>query len=110
MTVFTVVPDKGFTKQTSPRILTTQFGDGYAHRIADGINNINITWDLTFNFRDLVEASSIIEFFETHGGSIPFEFTPPDEIVVYKVYCPNWSQTYDAPIARSIQATFVRTF
>ena len=110
MAVFTVVPDKGFTKQTTPRILVSQFGDGYAHRTKDGINNINITWAVNFSVRDLSEVSDIVSFFETHGGVTPFDFTPPDENIVYKVICPEWSQTYDASIARSVSAKFVRVF
>lgn len=110
MAVFTIVPDKGFSKQTTPKVLTTQFGDGYAHRVADGINSINTTWNVTFNSRSLVDSDAIIAFFEAQAGVISFDFTPPDETTVYKVLCPDWSQTYESPISRSTSAKFVRTY
>lgn len=110
MAVFTIVPDKGFTKQTTPKVLTTQFGDGYAHRVADGINSINTSWDVTFNSRSLVHSDEIIAFFELHAGVVSFDFTPPDEVTVYRVYCPDWRQIYESPISRSTSAKFVRTY
>ena len=36
----TVVPDKGLTLDNNPKVLLASFGDGYEHRIADGINNL----------------------------------------------------------------------
>lgn len=107
MTAFTIVPDRGFTKQATPRVLLTQFGDGYAHRIADGINSKNISWDLTFNSRDLTEAASIISFFESANGVTKFQFTPPDEQTQYNVICPDWRLSYESSISRSISAKFV---
>lgn len=110
MAVFNVVPDKGFSKQTTPRVLITQFGDGYAHRMLEGLNSINTTWSLTFNSRSILDAAEIISFFELAAGVISFQWTPPDETTQYNVVCTEWSQTYDAPIARSITAKFIRVY
>lgn len=110
MATFTYVADRGFQKQTSPRVLTSQFGDGYAHRIADGINSINTSWDLTFSSRDLTDAAAIITFFETEAGIGYFYFTPPDEIVSYKVICPSWTITYESHVSRTITAKFIRVY
>ena len=110
MSIFSYVPDRGFGKQTSPRVLNTQFGDGYAHRIADGINSINTSWDLTFSSRDLTDSEAIITFFETRAGVTPFQFTPPGEATQYNVICPSWSQQYESHISRNISATFTRVY
>lgn len=110
MTIFTYVPDKGFNKQTTPRVLTTQFGDGYAHRIASGINSIDTTWDVQFSSRSLVDAAAIIAFFEAEAGVGFFQWTPPDEATQYKVICPNWSLVYESPISRSISTKFIRVY
>lgn len=110
MTIFIEVPDKGFSKQTTPRVLVTQFGDGYAHRIADGLNSINTIWDVTFTSRSLVASASIISFFETAAGTIPFQWTPPDEVTQYNVICPDWRLVYESPISRTITAKFIRVY
>ena len=110
MTAFTYVPDRGFSKQTTPRILTTQFGDGYAHRIADGINAINTSWSVVFSSRNLIDSAAIIAFFEGTAGYIPFQWVPPDEATQYNIVCPNWSQSYDSHISRTITATFNRVY
>ncbi len=36
-------PDKGYTRQTQPRVLSTAFGDGYSQRLIDGINPLKET-------------------------------------------------------------------
>lgn len=110
MAVFTIVPDRGFTKQVTPRVITTQFGGGYAQRVSEGINNINIEWDLSFNSRNLTDAATILAFFETHAGVVTFDFTPPDEVVVYKVICKDWREVYESSISRSVSAKFTRVF
>ena len=37
-------PDKSMAKQSTPRVLIANFGDGYEQRIADGINTLNETY------------------------------------------------------------------
>ena len=67
-------PDKGYTRQTTPKVLTAQFGDGYSQRLIDGINPLAETIDVTFNTRDKGEIDHIISFFESKGGSKFFYF------------------------------------
>ena len=110
MTAFTYVPDRGFNKQTTPKVNTFQFGDGYAQRTADGINSINTSWSVTFSSRGLIDSAAIIAFFEAAAGVTPFQFTPPDEATQYNVICPNWSQQYESHISRTITATFNRVY
>lgn len=110
MTIFLEVPDRGFSKQTTPRVLVTQFGDGYTHRMLDGLNSINNTWDVTFTNRNLVDAGSINAFFEAAAGAIPFQWTPPDEGTQYNVVCTEWKLVYETPISRTITAKFTRVY
>lgn len=58
------------------RITTAQFGDGYRQTAADGINNKEQSWPLTFRARK-EEAENIIEFFDEHAGNKSFLWTPP---------------------------------
>ena len=45
-------PDKGYTRQTTPKVLTAQFGDGYSQRLIDGINPLAETIDVTLQVID----------------------------------------------------------
>ena len=35
-----VIPDKGLNRNITPKVLLSQFGDGYQQRVANGINSI----------------------------------------------------------------------
>lgn len=110
MSIFTYTPDKGFSKQTTPKVLTMQFGDGYANRIREGINSINTSWSLTFSSRSLTTAAAIISFLETAAGVTYFQWTPPNESIEYNVICKEWSEVYESHISRTITATFDRVY
>jgi phage-related protein len=110
MTTFTYVPDRGFSKQSTPRNLIMQFGDGYSHRVSDGINAMNTLWNLSFSSRSLADAAAIISFFESNAGVTAFQWTPPDEATQYNVVCTAWSQVYESVATRTISATFERIY
>lgn len=108
--VFSYVPSKSFTKETKPRISTAQFGSGYSQTVAYGINNIDISWKLSFVNQSISTANAIVAFLTARGGSEYFLFTPPGEVTQYKVICQEWSEEYTSHISRTINATFVRSF
>ena len=58
-------PDKGYTRQTQPRVLSTAFGDGYSQRLIDGINPLKETINVSFSTRTAAEIDHIISFFES---------------------------------------------
>ena len=121
------IPDKGYTRQTQPRVLTAQFGDGYSQRLIDGINPLKETINVTFNTRDKAEIDHIISFFESKGGVSSFTFnvnqqyysspgvtsetdvTSSDELAL-KVVCSSWNKTYNFGDYWSATATFVRVY
>jgi phage-related protein len=61
---------------TQHRTLAAKFGDGYAQRAADGINNVYDSWSLTFTGADELVAP-IKAFLDKHGGWRAFKWTPP---------------------------------
>jgi len=73
-----IIPDKALSRQSSPRVRTQRFGDGYEQRLAEGINNISDMFSLAFSNRTKEEADDIIAFFEAKGGVDAFDFTIPD--------------------------------
>lgn len=110
MSEFTWIPDRGFNTETTPRVLTAKFGDGYSQRVADGINSLEQTWTLSFNSRSLTEVTAIESFLVTKGGITRFTWTPPDSSTEYRVICSRWNISYETNISRNISATFERVY
>lgn len=108
--IFTYIPAKGYTKTPSVALRQISFGDGYSQRAPKGINNITYTWSVTFVNRPYAEANAIEDFFIDKGGWAHFLWTPPDEVVQYKVICRNWGSTITSPISKTITATFTQVF
>lgn len=73
-----IIPDKTLSRQTSPRVRTQRFGDGYEQRLTEGINNLSDIFSLSFSNRTKEEADDIIAFFEAKAGVDSFDFTIPD--------------------------------
>lgn len=104
MATFTYIPSRGSRSESTPRILSNKFGDGYEQRIGDGINNLLPIWQLQFNTIDQSNAASIISFFESHGGVTSFDWTPPIGSAG-KFVCKTWNIVPDGMIF-DISATF----
>lgn len=107
---FRWTPSKSFSVSTKPRIIKSQFGDGYSQRYVDGINNITKEWSVSFNSKDLNTAGQIENFFEERKGVEGFKWTPPGDTLTYSVVCPEWNRTYDSHLSASINARFVQIF
>lgn len=108
--IFTYVPDRGYTRNTKPKVLVYQFGDGYSQRIPDGLNSIRYDYSLTFNNRSIPEANAIIQFFEGTFGAEYFLWTPPQETTQIKVIASDWSNTYESAISRTVSVNFTQVF
>lgn len=107
---FSIKPSKSFSLSSKPRVVTSQFGDGYSQRIVNGINNIAKEWSVSFNSRDLQTISQIENFFEARRGVEGFRWIPPGDTTIYSVLCTEWSKTYDSHISASITAKFIQIF
>jgi len=111
----TVVPDKGLSLSNTPKVHLATFGDGYEHRIADGINNLPQTFSLTFTTRPKAEIDDIVDFFESKGAVTAFDYTVSDSNSggnerTVKVVCATWNQTWDFDNFYSLTATFRRVY
>ena len=110
------VPDKGFTKSSTPRVHRISFGDGYEQRAVNGINNLEEDYRLTFRNRTKEEIDDIIAFLDNKAGVTPFNFTIPDSNVggtserTIKVVCDTYSQTYEYDDFYTCTATFRRVY
>jgi phage-related protein len=61
---------------TTQRVRTSQFGDGYAQVVGDGINGKSQSWNLTFVGKEAV-TREIRDFLDSHRGYKSFLWTPP---------------------------------
>jgi phage-related protein len=110
MSDFTWLPTIGFTKDTTPKVKTSKFGDGYSQRVPDGINNMVQAWNLQFQAQTLTTAAAIENFLSSKQGVYNFTWTPPGESSEVRVICTKWTKTYDSSISRTISATFERVY
>ena len=109
-----ISPDRGISRQSTPRVLTARFGDGYEQRIADGINSINEMFNVTFNNRSAAEVDDITGYFASLKGATSFTYTIPDDNaggeLAIKVVCQNYSQSYHHDGFYSVSATLKRVY
>lgn len=110
-----VVPDKGLNRKISPKVLVSQFGDGYQQRVADGINSLKEDYTLSFSNRPKVEIDAIVSTLNTRKGVTPFDFTLDDEQAsgntrTIKVICAEWSVAYAHNNNYSLNATLKRVY
>ena len=107
-------PDKSMTRSTKPKVLFAQFGDGYEQRLADGINTLEETFQVSFNTRTKEEIDDIVAFFENKAGVTAFIYTIPDSNnsgeTAIKVVCSTWNKTWAYGDYYSATATFKRVY
>jgi len=104
MSTFNYKVDSGAQKTTSPKVRKAQFGDGYMQRVGDGINNINIAWDVSFT-ADAATIAAIVSFLTTAAGVDSFDWTSPDG-VAGKYVCESWSKPFPSKKVQTITAQF----
>lgn len=110
-----IIPDKGMTRSSKPRVRSAKFGDGYEQRIADGINSIEETFNVSFKNRTKAELDAITGYLNSLGGVTSFDFTFPDDNgsggeTTIKVVCDTFNQTYSNDNFFSATATFRRVY
>lgn len=109
------IPDRSLKHSSKPRVLTAKFGDGYEQRLADGINNIERSFNLMFNKRTNDDIDDIIAFFDSKAGVSSFDYTYPDtnagsQETTIKVVCSEYSLTFVNDEYSSCSATFKRVY
>ena len=115
--VLLATPDKSMSKQSTPRVLIANFGDGYEQRIADGINTLNETYSLTFATRLKEDIDDIVAFLDGKAGVNKFTLTLPDTNNTtrtgerdVKVVTTNYSVTYNYDNFYSLSVSLKRVF
>ena len=109
------VPDKGFSRQTKPRVSLADFGDGYSQRVGNGINVLNQEFSIQFQNRTKEDIDDIVDFLETKAGVTSFDFTYADSNEsggekTIKVICTDWSQSWSYADYYSLQTKMKRVY
>lgn len=92
---------------SEPKVKVTQFGDGYEQSSQDGINNLLLNFDVTFNERTTVETRAILHFLYARKGVERFIYLPPEPYAEYKLFvCRKWSDSKHFYNNHSIHAVF----
>jgi phage-related protein len=97
------------TADTSPRVNTAKFGDGYSQRSGDGLNADQQTFAGQFVPVSPSIAASIVAFFRDHK-STAFRWTLPCDSVERKWIASKWSVSYPVTGRQAISFTFTEVF
>jgi len=106
---FNYIPTYTSNVDSIYRIKEAKFGDGYAQRVADGINSIVRQWNLEFEKISIANATSIKNFINSKLGSITFTWDTPDSETV-KVICKSMKERFRGPTTRDISLVFEEDF
>lgn len=101
------VIDRGASRSTSRRVLSAKFGDGYEQRVLDGINNIEETYNISFNNRLKAEINTIADFLDAQPPA-SFSFYIGEDTV--KVVCDTYSISYGHDDVYSLSAQLRRVY
>ena len=97
---------QGTTKNSKPRVIKNDFGDGYSQRTVDGLNPNLQMWDLAWEGYHVDETDTMEDFLDEHGGYISFWWTPERSSTPRKFICPEWSRTFIAEHNDTLSAKF----
>ena len=109
-----VLPDKGLTRQSTPRVLKVQFGDGYEQRIAEGLNSSQENYQISYSNRPKAEIDDIAAFMDEKKGVTSFNYVIPDTNnggeTTIKVVCDQYNLVYVSDSSYTFTATFRRVY
>lgn len=93
MATLPFVPSRQASISTKPQLKVARFGDGYVHRVVDGIHPTPDKWNLKFHLTS-ADRTTMIAFLKANVG-VTIDWTPPEEVTVRKwAVLDGWSQDY----------------
>lgn len=95
----TIIYGQGSSITTTPRLIITEYGDGYQSVLADGINYKPRTGSLEHPQIDNTLAGTLLTFLKANSGgqvvSIINYMEDPTGATTLNVRIVNWSHTFD---------------
>lgn len=102
-------PNYNFENTNEPRVKNIQFGDGYSQRTPDGINNLLLNYQFSFQ-GDLHATTAILHFLTIRNGVESFCFIPPaPRGQIGRFVCQNWKDKQTFNNNYTISANFIQT-
>jgi phage-related protein len=83
------IPDIPVARDDEWRLRIAQFGDGYSQRTLDGINALNMKWNLVWQNREKAVLQAMVDFLIAQKANA-FQFKEPQTGVMYDVWCDTW--------------------
>jgi len=105
MATWTIAPSFSAQLDEEPRVLASQFGDGYTQRVGDGINISLRKWSLRFDARTSTERDAILAALRAENGITSFDWTDPLGYTG-KWVCKKWSTILNNAASSSVGAVF----
>jgi phage-related protein len=85
---------QGSTRKRTNRVITTQFGEGYAQSRPDGINSLIDEWSVSFENLDATERATLCNVLDAVGSWDYLTWTPPGRPAAkWKVTADGYSET-----------------
>lgn len=109
----TIIYGQGSSITTSPRLITTNFGDGYQQVIADGINYLPRSGTLEHPLIDNPTAATLLAFLRANANgtvvSIINYMEDPTGATTLNVRIRNWTRNTDG-ITQTYLVNFEEAF
>lgn len=96
----------GGTQSHEPKILSAQFGNGYAQEAVDGLNADLMTLSLSWEALTPAEGQAVMDFFAGQKGILPFKFTLPGEDLPRKFKCKKWQRRFSTETLVDVSANW----
>jgi phage-related protein len=103
-------PDIGLSQKNKPRVLRSDFGDGYTQRAGDGLNSVVRTISLSWTDLSDTDADTIDDFFEALTPGEAFDYTLPLATTSQKFTVNEWSRTFGSGVHYNINAEFEKVY
>jgi phage-related protein len=107
----TIKPNYELHKSSKARVMKTGFGDGYSQRTADGINVIDLEYDLEY-IGTTAEIDELDTHFTERAGYQAFTVVSGGWVAStsYKWVCEEWSVSDLGNGVKSLSAKITRVF
>ena len=105
-----VNPSYPYEYSEEPKVLVTQYGDGYIERAGHGLNAQARDFSLKWEGLTLTEVNSLVTFFRARKGYEAFLWTPVDEATAIKCICQTWKPSKDDADNWNLTAQFKQVF
>ncbi len=111
MPTFDWAESPGTSLELQPRVVATQFGDGYEQSADDGLNPVRQVWNVVINGADAAKAMEIQNFIAPGMGRARFDWTPPGATAPLRFKCTQFTRTLGNEVREvNLQMRFEQVF